>query len=183
MSSCFTVDVSVLSTEFLMKLCYFTVDDLEYRARAHKAIIAGSGAYQNSTMHTGSGNVNYVSYYVRRIQLIVEYSVSVDVWVSHSKYPDYVVLFKIPYREPLLKDNYSLIKDFILYKEPEKVLGYDVSYGSRWEYNGKGRTSRFSIDVTKPFIVGPNDYVGVYYIIWYFSRCIFFNIIISLLIH
>lgn len=46
------------------------------------------------------------------------------------------------------------------------VLGYDIatvtSYiqGAFWKSH-----PRFCIDIKKPFIVGPNDYVGVFYFI------------------
>lgn len=62
--------------------------------RKQMAIISGSGSVHSSTMHTGSGNINYVSYYVRHIHFEAEF------WWRESilepVYPAYAVLFKIP---------------------------------------------------------------------------------------
>ena len=149
MSSCFTVDVSVdFPTVGLILPCHVTPNSLVYMARSHAAVIVGSGAYQNSTMHSGVGNVNYVSYRVRRIKLEVDYVYTVHAPVQKSC-PDYAVLFKVPYREPIVKENFSLLRDFILYREPEKVLGYDLS-AQFYTYDHGSVDGHFNIDVTKP---------------------------------
>ena len=64
------------------------------------------------------------------------------------------------------------IKKFMLYSEPECVLDYKIlqvyeSYPGEdseddKEYEYK-RPLKFNININKPFVVGPNDYVGVLY--------------------
>lgn len=167
MSSCFSVDVShVFVSPDEYKYCFYSANTQYLTARAHCPIIAGSGAYQDSTMHTGVGNINYVSYFVKRIQFSASYGYLTDSVTQHKTLPSYAVLFKIPYREPLLDDFFLNIKDFILYKEPECVLGFDiVSTKRKGVSSPNGSCNLFDITVTKPFIVGPNDYVGVFYMI------------------
>ena len=164
MSSCFTVNVSFRNVDAVRGYCTFSDGTRRTMIRAHRAIIAGSGSYHNSTMHTGVGNVNYVSYYVRHIHFEAEFC-----WresILEPVYPAYAVLFKIPYKEPLFNDSFNNIKDFILYKEPEKVLGYDIATVTSYIQGAFWRSQpRFCIDIKKPFIVGPNDYVGVFYFI------------------
>lgn len=167
MSSCFTVDLSCVKEDCVGRVCVFAPYNSCYMLRKHMTIIAGSGAYQNSTMHTGAGNVNYVSYYVRCIQFRANFLVGMNPDEICS--PAYAVLFKVPYKEPVVSDSFYGIGDFILYKEPEKILGYDISSLRKNGnlFNGNNDKYNFNIDVTKPFIVGPNDCVGIFYFIPY----------------
>lgn len=174
MSSCFLCDCSYK----------FSVDNDRYRVTVgtnnqcymfmkYRSIMIGSscssfvGNYNNTIddqQHTGGNKQNYVSYLVKKLEF--ECDMRARQGGGDGKLPDYFVIFKVPFRKPIIDYYFTLMKEFILYSEPENVLGYDISQnytpGGGVAENPKN-PRRTRIVINKPFVVGPNDYVGVFY--------------------
>ena len=116
--------------------------------------------------HTNNKSQNYVSYRVKRIEFrssIYERSYN----LSSQTRLSYVLIFKVPFRNPIFDYYFRVMPNFMLYSEPESVLKYGVY---KWHKitqaldDVKNKFSQnFDLIVDKPFIVGPNDYVGVLY--------------------
>lgn len=75
--------------------------------------------------HTDNNKQNYVSYLVKKIEF--ECDMRATAGGGDGKLPDYLVIFKVPFRKPIFDYYFTLMKEFILYSEPESVLGYEIS--------------------------------------------------------
>lgn len=115
--------------------------------------------------HTNNNKQNYVSYEVKRIEFEMTKPAN-RVHKQDAVFNDYVLIFKIPYKLPIFDFGFFDMKNFMLYKQPECVLGYKIiqNYAYWGENNEKPfKPRQYKIIVDKPFVVGPNDYVGIFY--------------------
>lgn len=170
MSSCFLCDCSYK----------FDVDSDRYRVTVginnqcymmmkYKSIMIGSSCFEmdgrynftiDDQQHTDNNKQNYVSYLVKKIEF--ECDMRARAGGGDNKLPDYFVIFKVPFRKPIINYYFTVMSNFILYSEPECVLGYEISQNYAG-YEAPKNSRRTRIVINKPFVVGPNDYVGVFY--------------------
>lgn len=164
MYSVINVDISAQPSDFLRKRIYYSSTFYRVMQYFHQPIIRGSSTVNGDSAHS-NGKLdqehNYVSFYVKSIE--IKYDISLRGSLGPlGKVPGYIILFKLPYnddegiREKLIPT--TDIKDIILYSHPENVLIYDIFNFT----SGKSSDSRY-LNYNKPFIVRPNDYVGVFY--------------------
>ena len=163
MYSVFNVQViysSFKQKTVLYKEGYVTV------AYGFKPIIRGSSTVNGDSAHSDDNLArehNYVSFYVRSIEVIYELVFTgTSSVVLDPQSPVHVILFKVPYKDDQELES-SLITNridgMILYSHPECVLAYDVISFIR------KATDTHLLRCKKPFVVGPNDYVGILYYI------------------
>lgn len=141
------------------------VDGIRYYETHMKylPIMIGTAGQDNEDQQHGDNNKrNYVSYRVNKIEFRA--SVGKRAYNELPNSIDYIILFKVPFREPIFDYYFGVMSNFILYSEPETVLSYGV-YQSRKHYvNSPSKGNNvYKLDVNKSFVVGPNDYVGVLY--------------------
>lgn len=165
MSSCFLCDCSYELKENDRHDVVFEEGKINRAYMKYKPIFIGSsGTDVNDQQHNNNNNQNYVSYIVKKIEFRASYSIKQTGDIE--KFPDYIILFKVPFRNPVFDYYFTIMKNFMLYSEPECVLKYGV-YNCHYEISGYSRKQKnkneYSLIVDKPFIVGPNDYVGVLY--------------------
>ena len=164
MYSVFNVDLSIqtgimTSTVVSYKTGFVNVN------YGFQPIIRGSSTVNGDSAHSNTNLArqhNYVSFYIHSIEIKYEI-VRIDEYdINLYKAPICVVLFKLPYnseediRSKLITNS---IGGMILYSHPENVLAYDVLHLDRKV------TDIHFLHCNKPFIVGPNDYVGILYYI------------------
>lgn len=164
MYSVINVDVSVENSDILHRNIVYQggIRSIDY---CQKAIIRGSSTVNGDSAHDTdplAKEHNYVSFYVKSIQ--IRYCVTARCFDVDLTFPFYVVLFKFPYkddediRSKLLSNT---LGSMVLYSHPECVLSYDfVSVETDKDVS---RVSSGFLKCSKPFVVGPNDYVGVFY--------------------
>ena len=165
MSSCFLCDCSY---KFLERDRYtFTapvyggqaVPVLKYMKQL-PIIVGSSGTELDDQQHVNSKKQNYFPYRVKKIEFrcsrFTEYQTAADY------YPERILIFKVPFREPIFDYYFYFLSNFMLYSEPESVLGYKI-FPITTPDNRLGHSDNLEIDINKPFIVGPNEYVGVLY--------------------
>lgn len=165
MYSVINLDISAYPSDFVSKLIYYSTTIGYYIDYKYQSIIRGSSTVNGDSAHDTdplAKEHNYVSFYVRSIKI------KYDLYINNAQFsgirpvPGLVILFKLPYKddqdiiEKLIPTNN--IKDMILYSHPECVLTYDI-------INCRTTKAHFShfLNYNKPFIVGPNDYVGILY--------------------
>lgn len=172
MYSVINVDTSVKSTDFMGSFIMYKrgVRSTPTSVRVlfcQKPIIRGSSTVNGDSAHDSdplAKEHNYVSFYVRSIKVRYEIDFELDNNFTTNKIPGYVVLFKLPYDsdgailDKIVPRNYGTSGGMVLYSHPEIVL----SYGIVSFYTKKSKTPRFLV-FNKPFVVGPNDYVGILY--------------------
>ena len=164
MYSVFNVDLSKGYTEFWQSNVYYQ-DGFSSIYHGFVSIIRGSSTVNGDSAHSSdplAKEHNYVSFYVRSIEIIYDFFPTI--LGSSGRVPSYIILFKLPYdsdqgiRMKLLSTN--RIGAMILYTHPECVLAYDVI-----NLQGEKSVHDCFLRCNKPFVVGPNDFVGVYYYI------------------
>lgn len=168
MYSVINVDISGKTSDFLGNVVRFgnlttLFEYNQYPIIRGSSTVNGDSAHSNETL---SQEHNYVSFYVKSIKVRYDISFSVIENVTTRRYPGYVILFKFPYKnfnDLMSKFESGYGGDFILYSHPENVLAYDV-----YNFTPKGASTKVLSDprflnVNKPFVVGPNDYVGILY--------------------
>lgn len=170
MSSCFLCDCSYKFKENTGDKYSFAyqqgtvISNVEKLMKQVPIMVGSSGTDTNDQQHDNDKNQNYVSYRIKKIEFCG------DIKGEPSQYhpvdfPDYVLIFKVPFRAPVFDYYFGVLQNFMLYSEPECVLGYKVLQPINvQEYYYKGR-SNFKIEINKPFILGPNEYLGVFYMI------------------
>lgn len=172
MSSCFLCDTSYAFTNNDNYSIVYSEGNSEKHYMKYMPVMVGSsGTNVNDQQHNNNNNQNYVSYRVKKI----EFRASVHYYLDDNKsdfyyIPDYIIIFKVPFREIIFDYYFTLMKDFVLFSEPESVLKYGV-YSSPVIRSGsvirrQKKPDKFDLIVDKPFIVGPNDYVGVLYMFY-----------------
>lgn len=178
MSSCFLCDCSIKFYQNTQRHFVATglADPTEVGMYMQEVpIIKGSAVDKNATLpnnvtytdqqHTNNNKQNYVSYNVQRIEFEM-YPPTSYAQRSDAVLNDYVLIFKIPFKIPVFDYYFYDLRNFMLYKQPECVLGYKIlqNYcrdGVIQERPKKARNCKIVVD--KPFVLGPNDYVGVFY--------------------
>lgn len=171
MSSCFLCDTTYILDEDNVHFVILNSQTGFSYYMAQLPIIRGStGLYLDDQQHENNNKQNYVSYRVKRIEFCynVEEAVMFDQKGWSFVPPSYILIFKVPYREPAVNFDFIDIKKFMLYSEPESVLKYDVYNWSLIKMKSgqsvrQKKTRKYELIIDKPFIVGPNDYVGVLY--------------------
>lgn len=167
MSSCFLCDCSYNFRNDLPYNVYYAQGQSERHYIKYMPIMVGSsGTDVDDQQHENNKKQNYVSYRVKRI----EFRAAADnygIAEGDALIPDYIIIFKVPFREVIFDYHFGSIKNFMLYSEPESVLKYGV-YSCRSNLiNGatirQKSPDKYDLIVNKPFVVGPNDYVGVLY--------------------
>lgn len=174
MSSCFLCDTSYKFTD--NDRYNFVVgdngpDDYKRHFMKYRPIMVGSsGTNTNDQQHDNSKKQNYVSYRVKKIEFrasVIDLTPQTAL-NDHNPFPDYIILFKVPFREFVFDYYFTTMSNFMLYSEPENVLTYGVyntvqSYVEQIPAQRMFGHCKYDLNVYKPFIVGPNDYVGVLY--------------------
>lgn len=174
MSSCFLCDTSYKFTEndrYNFVVGPNGADDYKRHFMKYKPIMVGSsGTNTDDRQHTGRGGHNYVSYRVKKIEFRASViDLTPQTALNDNKpFPDYIILFKVPFREFIFDYYFTVMSQFMLYSEPENILTYGVyntvqSYVEQIPAQRKFGHGKYDLNVDKPFIVGPNDYVGVLY--------------------
>ena len=170
MSSCFLCD-----TSYDLKFAdshYIYTSSGSYQTFYIKfmPIIRGTtGLYLDDQQHENNGKQNYVSYRVKKIEFRAYVKEDIEsLVVDDPSQVSYILIFKIPYREPAIDLSINSIKNFMLYSEPESVLKYGIYKFRRIDDLDGGviiqkKPGKIDLIVDKPFIVGPNDYVCVLY--------------------
>ena len=169
MSSCFLCDTS----------CEFVAGDRHsfyneaglpvYKYMKQVPIMIGSsGTGKDDQQHENNNKQNYISYLVKRLEFRFSMRSEIRYQRNVRPFPEYVLIFKVPMREPIIDYDFNTLNKFILYSEPESVLAYKVIQDRIYDLNQyQGdiikHPNRFDITITKPFVVGPNDYLGVFY--------------------
>lgn len=168
MSSCFLCDCSCRFTD--SDRYHFLkpspsggyVEVLKYMKQL-PIMVGSSGTERNDQQHNNNSLQNYISYRVKKIELRGSV-VTASRIRSTVDVPDYVLIFKVPFRTPLVSRNFQQLDRFILYSEPENVLDYKA-LPLISNYTFKGQNNEFKIGINKPFILGPNEYLGVFYMV------------------
>lgn len=172
MSSCFLCDTSY-DFDGVRDNYYVTISEGHnelYNMKVLPIMIGSTGQNDEDEdrdqQHTNNKSQNYVSYRVKRIEFrssIYERSYN----PSTQSRLSYILLFKIPFRNPIFDYYFTVMQNFILYSEPESVLKYGIYNWHKISEAVQDRRNKFpqkfDLIVDKPFIVGPNDYVGVLY--------------------
>lgn len=136
---------------------------------SQKAIIRGSSTVNGDSAHDSdplAKEHNYVSFYVKSIKIRYDVSFGNGDIRRDPVFSCYVILFKLPYkddedvRSKLITSNGN-INSMVLYSHPECVLAYDI-INLNYPAVKSSSTPRF-LNCNKPFVVGPNDYVGIFY--------------------
>lgn len=182
MSSCFLCDLSCSFNQWVDRYVSTGLPNPVQTAMYMQqfAIIKGSAVDKSATMpnnitytdqqHTNNAKQNYVSYCVKKIEF--EMTTDSASCLDLNFLNDYVVIFKVPYKVPVVDFGFYDMKYFILYKQPECVLGYKIvqNYTYYPQIDGHPQQDekpfkprQYKIVVDKPFVLGPNDYVGVFY--------------------
>lgn len=123
-------------------------------------MIGSPGNYRFDQQHVFGSEHNYLSYIVKKIEF--QCSFVIGTMMQGSAFPDYVLIFKVPLRDPIIDYNFRTLDKFILYSAPESVLGYKVIHSFIY-LSRPGQHGMVKIDINKPFVVGPRDYIGVLY--------------------
>lgn len=166
MSSCFLCDCSYEFGDgdyYSVKIPVGTDQVVRKLMKQVPIMIGSSGTETDDQQHDNSKKQNYVPYRVKRIEFccsVVNYS-NIPT-TSSQEIPDYILIFKVPFRNPVFDYQFFLLESFMLYSEPESVLGYKV-ISTAAQHRSRGHTGMVKINIDKPFIVGPSDYVGVFY--------------------
>ena len=170
MSSCFLCDTSHNFVAADKHSFYYKAGlPVEKSMKQVPIMIGSSGTGKDDQQHENNNKQNYVSYIVKRLEFRGCTSSDVVEGRRTDYFPDYVLIFKVPMREPIIDYDFNTLNKFILYSEPECVLSYKVIQDRYQNFNDPGHQerikhpNRFDIIITKPFVVGPNDYVGVFY--------------------
>lgn len=172
------VDVSCKDNEFeTVRLS--TPDGIKSVGYKVLPIIRGSSTVNGDSAHSPTllaRQHNYVSFNVKKIKLSCSfYTNNNSVAVLRSCY---VVLFKVPYISEdklpsLIVDGAATgaLSNFILYKSPEYVLNYGCF--NMFSYK---KSPQYTLYCNKSFNVGPNDYLGVCYLLGANSGNIVINV-------
>lgn len=174
MSSCFLCDTSYKMKDDDKYYVYYAQGQREYHFIKHMPIMVGSSGFSvgsvgitsngSDQQHNNNDKQNYYSYRVNKIEFR---STFVETYADIQKeIPSYIILFKVPLERVMFNFYYiEDMKEFILYSNPECILSYCIC--PRQMIPVPTRRQRFpdkyDLIVNKPFIVGPNDYVGVLY--------------------
>lgn len=168
MYSVINVDLSVKGGDFLRKTIYASDGYFNYIDYFQQAIIRGSSTVNGDSAHS-NGKIeqehNYVSFYIKSIKIKYDITPYTLTNVTLGNFIFYIVLFKFPYkddediRSKLISTNRT--DGIVLYSHPECVLSYDCIPIMMNKPN-KNPHSGF-LNYNKPFVVGPNDYVGIFY--------------------
>lgn len=169
MSSCFLCDTSYDLKNADSHYIYTSGGSYQKFYIKFMPIIRGTtGLYLDDQQHENNGKQNYVSYRVKKIEFCAYVKEDVQTLIQYEpSQVNYILIFKIPYREPAIDLSINSIKNFMLYSEPESVLKHGVYKFRNIDYYGVFKKQRkprkIDLIVDKPFIVGPSDYVGVLY--------------------
>lgn len=131
----------------------------------YRIFIRGSSTGNVDSAHVEGSNYNYVSYYIKSIKFKYDTG-SPNQVPSH---PSYFCFFKLPYkddnqiREIVTPQYISNIKELFFYSHPESVLGYDVFKSTHKRYFDSLLTYRGNYSINIPFILLPNEVVGIVY--------------------
>lgn len=170
MSSCFLCDCTYVLTDdnkhtvIISGTSYGDSLDVVYMYMKQVPIMFGSpGNQTNDRQHIGMTGTNYLSYRVKKIDFCCSIQYFADS-PERFKFPGYILIFKVPLRDPIVNYNFQTLDKFMLYSEPESVLGYKVLYSTNL-FTLRGQPATVKIEINKPFILGPRDYVGVFYMV------------------
>jgi hypothetical protein len=178
MYSKINVDVSCKDNEFeTVRLS--TSDGFKQVGYKVLPIIRGSSTVNGDSAHSPTllaREHNYVTFNVKKIKLSCTfYTNNNSVAVFRSCY---VVLFKVPYisedKLPTLINDGAVtgsMDNFILYKSPENVLNYGC-----FNMFSKKNGPQYTLYCNKSITVGPNDYLGVCYLLGSNSGNIVLNV-------
>lgn len=162
MSSCFLCDCSYrFAVNDDYNVVYAEGQQEKYYMKQMPIIIGSTGTNTDDQQHKDNNKQNYVSYRVKKIEFRLSSRNLNAVGLKH--FPDYIILFKVPFREPIFDYYFTIMKNFILFSEPECVLSYRVVSDSGMGGSKQYFAGEYDLIINKPFIVGPNDYVGVLY--------------------
>lgn len=167
MYSKINVDVSCKDIEF--DTVRIPIRGATYRGMAYKVlpIIRGSSTVNGDSAHSPTQLArqhNYVTFNIKKIKLSCSF-ITNDLSTDFLRL-SYIVLFKIPYIDenhlPKLNPNGGTgsLSNFILYNSPENVL----NYGCLNLTTTKNHTD-YTLYCNKSIYVGPNDYLGVSYLL------------------
>ena len=178
MSSCFLCDCSYVFKRSAYSDDYYPiiVDDrrVVYKSMKQLPIMIGSSGIvvDHDQQHNNNDKQNYVSYRVKKIEFCCSYNgVSREGSIYDGDFPDYVLIFKVPFREPVFDYHFTVLNEFMLFSEPECVLDYKVLQplifgpGVPVQERQPRQPNKINININKPFVVCPNDYVGVLYML------------------
>lgn len=174
MSSCFLCDCSHKFIERDKHSFFYRRNHSDYSGTVYKymkympIMVGSSGTDLDDQQHKNNKKQNYVSYRVKKLEFCCVYNGKPDAGDADLTFPDYVLIFKVPFRNPVFEYNFTLMQNFMLFSEPECVLDYKVlqsdSFGGiHGAEDASKQPNKFNININKPFIVCPNDYVGVLY--------------------
>lgn len=170
MSSCFLCDTSYVMGDRDVHYVYVSEGrNKSFYMKFMPIMVGSTGTGRNDQQHENNNNQNYVSYRVKRIEFrsSVYQSGSINLDSLSTYDSSYILIFKVPFRNPVFDYYFGNMQNFMLYSEPESVLKYGVYGCRRFSKNNETKRVRvpdkYDLIVDKPFIVGPNDYVGVLY--------------------
>lgn len=167
MSSCFLCDTSTkLGVDDGYNVMF--PDRMQKCYMKFMPIMVGStGTLRNDQQHLNQKDQNYVSYRVKKIEFRSSVYEKQEISVYSNK-PCFILIFKVPFRNPVFDYYFTIMDNFMLYSEPESVLKYSICGFRHITLDGAPpqrahSPERYDLIIDKPFIVGPNDYVGVLY--------------------
>lgn len=169
MYSIISVDISVSHSDFEASGFIYDQQNIAVLL-GYKSIIMGSSTINEDSAHSKGSLNNYVSFYIHSIKIkydICYNNPSVPTPLYINPFPTWIILFKIPYKDEtelrkilFATSTSTNFKDMILYSHPECILTYDVL-----NLNSKNVLTSHVLNYYEPFIIRPNDYVGILYYI------------------